>query len=349
MKGKRKMNSAQAAIVLALVCAGPAGAWAQKPEVAEPDPLAPVTEIPPDLRVLEDDILVPRSWDQTRTAYVVNLWSNGVVPYSFGPNVTQTNQDLMRAAMDEWESLANVFFVPRSGESDYIFIRNATFNASEFLGNVGGEQRVFISSWTVHGTLVHELGHVLGFWHEQSRADRNTFITVNFNNVCQNCCSDADGNPISCNSQFAIRDSGGEHGPYDFGSVMHYPACAFSNCGVCAATDPTCATITVLPPNTNQQTLIGQRAGASYWDGRIMSFLYPQADWVFADTSSSLPLGTFVNPFAGFAMGYLATPTGGTLWLKSDFYNSPREYAFTGRIERAMRIEPTTGSVVIGR
>ena len=98
---------------------------------------------------------------------------------------------------------------------------------------MGGQQRIWILNWTNHGTLVHELGHTLAYWHEQSRADRNSFITVNFGNVCQNCCDDGAGNPISCNSQFAMRSSGGEHGPYDFGSVMHYSACAWSVCSPC--------------------------------------------------------------------------------------------------------------------
>lgn len=343
-----KFNVIMNAVWMAALAGSPQ-AFGQSPSLAEPDPFAPISEIPADLRVLEDDILVARDWIEPRTAYVVDLWPGGVVPFQFGANVTGTNQSLMLAAMAEWEGLANVNFVPHSGENDYIFIRNATFNASEFVGQVGGEQRIFILNWTTHGTLVHELGHALGFWHEQSRADRNNFITVNFGNVCQNCCSDADGNPVSCNSQFAIRDSGGEHGPYDFGSVMHYSACSFSNCSTCSPTNNSCATITVLPPNAGQQTLIGQRVGASYWDGRIMSFLYPESDWRFADTSSAFPFGQFLTPFAGFAMGYSGTPTGGTLWLKANFYGSPREYAFTGRLERAMRIEPTAGSAVIGR
>ncbi len=344
------LSSAGVALGQDFQAAGPVGVR-QEPVAAGADPFAPVTEIPSDLVQLEDDILVPREWIQNRTAYVVNLWPGGVVPYEFGPNVTVTNQGLMRAAMDEWESLANVQFVPRNNQDDYIFIRNATFNASEFLGRVGGEQRVYISNWTTHGTLVHELGHVLAFWHEQSRSDRNNFITVNFSNVCQNCCSDADGNPISCNAQFTIRDSGDEHGPYDFGSVMHYGACAFSNCTPCSATNPSCATITVLPPNnTVWQTGIGQRVGASYWDGRIMHFLYPENDWNFADsTYGGIPFGTFTSPWGSFAEGYVTTPTGGTLWLKTEFYGSPTEFAFRGRLDRAMRIDATAGSAVIGR
>ena len=60
------------------------------------------------------------------------------------------------------------------------------------------------------GTPVHEIGHVLGLWHEQQRSDRDDSIRVLWDNVG------------SMAGQFYMRRTDNKGVPYNVASVMHY-------------------------------------------------------------------------------------------------------------------------------
>jgi Astacin (Peptidase family M12A)/Chitobiase/beta-hexosaminidase C-terminal domain/Divergent InlB B-repeat domain len=71
------------------------------------------------------------------------------------------------------------------------------------------------------GTILHEMGHVIGLWHEQSRSDRATYITVNYNNVIKSAWS---------NFQI-LTDDQQTLSSYDYASVMEYIPFAFTSNG----------------------------------------------------------------------------------------------------------------------
>ena len=73
------------------------------------------------------------------------------------------------------------------------------------------------SSCNKFSTYLHEIGHAIGFWHEQSRPDRNEYINV----LTQNMMSGATSN-------FRIQEQINSLGVgYDYNSIMHYSSTAF--------------------------------------------------------------------------------------------------------------------------
>ena len=67
---------------------------------------------------------------------------------------------------------------------------------------------------------MHELMHAAGFWHEQSRADRDDYITINWKNIQKGM----EYNFL----KYDLRKIDHLGAQYDTCSVMHYGAYAFA-------------------------------------------------------------------------------------------------------------------------
>ncbi len=200
-----------------------------------------------------------------RRAYVgSSTWPDGIIPYVFDANVSIDRQDAMLAAMAQWQARADVRFVPRAGHENYVYIIGGGFNASDHVGMGGGLNTVTIAGWNQPRTIMHELGHVLGFWHEIQRSDRDKYVQIHLDAIAD-----------IAEHNFEIRKNETIIGPYDFESIMHYGQCAFAECGNCNAE---CRSITVLPPNENMQEVIGTLPGISWNDTRAARELYGSVD-----------------------------------------------------------------------
>ncbi|CAM9783024.1 unnamed protein product, partial [Lampetra fluviatilis] len=175
----------------------------------------------------------------------------------------------------EFEKKTCVRFIPRSNETDYIYIHAKDGNWS-FLGRQGGDQALSLEPGKVtKGVVLHELMHVLGFHHEHCRSDRDDHVLVLSHNL-------RPGETFNELGQFKrLECSGfGEDLPYDYLSIMHYGRYASSS-------DYMSETIT---PTRAAKAPIGQRSGLSPLDvlrvQRKRTYR-PTPAWVWVSTTGS--------------------------------------------------------------
>jgi len=168
-------------------------------------------------------------------------WPNGVIPFEIASNLP--NPSRVTSAIAHWEANTPYRFVQRTNQSDFLRFVVGNDACSSPVGRSGGAQEIRLELGCGRGAIIHELGHAVGFFHEQSRHDRDDYVTIHKE------CVDGDKG-----YNFDKYSDGADVGPYDYGSIMHYDRFAFSN---------GCETIT---PKDPRAPTIGQRSGLSVGD-----------------------------------------------------------------------------------
>ncbi len=183
-------------------------------------------------------------------------WPNGTVPVVLDNSVFQSNYYLIiKSALDFFNFNTGIVFKEHGNEEEWLTITCVDDDGSGRGGytEIGRQRRGSnILRLTKGGfnesTVLHELLHTLGFYHEQARPDRDNFISIQWANI-----------PSGNTYDFQMEDDGTTHGSYDYCSIMQYPPFAF-------ATDPSKPTIvcktngsvSACPACTGTQTALTQ-------------------------------------------------------------------------------------------
>ncbi|XP_068117163.1 embryonic protein UVS.2-like isoform X2 [Hyperolius riggenbachi] len=198
-----------------------------------------------------------------------------IVPYTLSADYTPADFAVIYSAIEEYTSLTCIRFIQRTVETDYVQIYSAD-GCWSYLGRNGGPQELslFSPGCVARGIVQHELNHVLGFVHEHTRGDRDTYVSIEWDYI-------PDG--YKSNFEKSQPDTNNVGLPYDYFSVMHYSKYAFSK----APGQPT------IVPKPDANIPIGQRYGLSNLDLLKINRLY-QCDVcssLLSDLSGSLHSG----------------------------------------------------------
>jgi hypothetical protein len=149
----------------------------------------------------------------------VASWPDGIVRFRFTtPTLSAAAKALFREACLVWEQAVGsngsrkfVSFVEITSASAgrHVRVRAGAPNINQ--ASTGAVADAFIAiGFLNRGSIVHELGHVLGLVHEHQRHDRDQFVTR--------------GAAVAGNANFRLHSAAEDtiRTPYDFGSIMHY-------------------------------------------------------------------------------------------------------------------------------
>ncbi|KAM5227803.1 astacin-like metalloendopeptidase [Ctenodactylus gundi] len=183
------------------------------------------SESPDGSFLVEGDIIRPSLFRMLSVTN--NKWpksAGGVVevPFLLSSKYDEPSRQVILEALAEFERFTCIRFVAYQGQRDFVSIMPMS-GCFSGVGRSGGMQVVSLAPACLRrgrGIVLHELMHVLGFWHEHARADRDRYIRVNWNEI-------RPGFEIN----FVKSQSSNMLVPYDYSSVMHYGRLAFSRRG----------------------------------------------------------------------------------------------------------------------
>ncbi|XP_074942267.1 meprin A subunit beta [Phalacrocorax aristotelis] len=193
-----------------------------------------------------------------------------IIPYVLDDSLEMNAKGLILKAFEQYRLKTCIDFKPWEGEKNYIFV----FKGSGCWSSVGNQQQGLQqlsigANCDKIGVIQHEFLHALGFWHEQSRSDRDDYVSIVWDRI-------KPGKEHNF-EKYDDKTSDFLNVPYDYTSVMHYSKNAFRN-----GTEPTI--VTNIPEFMD---VIGQRMDFSDYDLQKLNQLYKcSSSLSFMDTCS---------------------------------------------------------------
>src|SRR5579871_365309 len=203
---------------------------------------------------------VPLSVARANSSY---RWPAGQIPVQIDRTTIPVGSGLdtvVQGAIASWQQHTPITFPTYGGSGDFLQIQATlaagTGGLSSSVGRLAGTGQHTVSLATdvgcCQGVVTHELGHIIGLYHEQQRADRDQYVKV-YDGISPVGCSGGACLPnhfsgcsgvavgdymrFANESQGAYGNDGTDLLSFDFKSIMIYAGDTTGCCGLPCMTD----------------------------------------------------------------------------------------------------------------
>ncbi|KAG1927637.1 meprin A subunit beta [Pimephales promelas] len=182
-----------------------------------------------------------------------SLWEIPV-PYELSVNLSVNYRGVILRAFEQFRLKSCIDFKPRAAEEFYISVESREGCWSHIGRTSPGGQTLSIGNGCgIKAIVEHEFLHALGLYHEQTRYDRDDYVTIRYENILK-----------GYESYFNKSSENVSSTPYDYYSVMHFDQNAFSNGNGS----------TIITKRPEFQDVIGQLMEMSEYDAIELNKLY---------------------------------------------------------------------------
>lgn len=130
-----------------------------------------------------------RENDRNAMRSTANKWPNGLVPYRFDDDYLEKDRSAILNAMEVFRKQTCIKFIfKRTNDTEHIRFKKSNSGCGTLVGYRGNQTEpidIYLSEncLKMSGAIQHELLHVLGLWHEQSRPDRDDYVDIIWDNI----------------------------------------------------------------------------------------------------------------------------------------------------------------------
>ncbi|KAH8378329.1 hypothetical protein KR093_010742 [Drosophila rubida] len=190
-------------------------------------------------------------------------WPNGIVNYYINRDIDAAHRNQILLGMRFIELYSCLSFKEVAPDhTEYVNITAESGGCYTAVGYQRKVQQLNLQTYPLDtgcyrlGTIMHELLHAVGFYHQQSTWNRDEFVRIATENI-----ADGKEHNFEKYSESLVENF---DQTYDYGSVMHYTPYGFSKNGE----------MTIVPLEEGAEKVMGQRLQLSRIDINKLNIMY---------------------------------------------------------------------------